>query len=86
MFHLAAQPLVRSSYADPIETFGTNVMGTAIVLEAVRKRAGAKAVVVVTTDKCYENREWLWPYRENDRARRPRSVQQQQGLRPSSSP
>jgi CDP-glucose 4,6-dehydratase len=66
VFHLAAQPLVRRSYADPVETYATNVLGTAHVLEAVRKTASVRAVVCVTTDKCYENREWVWPYRETD--------------------
>jgi CDP-glucose 4,6-dehydratase len=66
VFHLAAQPLVRRSYADPLETLQTNVLGTAHVLEAVRATPSVRAVVVVTTDKCYENREWVWPYREND--------------------
>ena len=67
VFHLAAQPLVRRGYADPIATYSTNVMGTAHVLEAARRCESVRAVVVVTTDKCYENREWLWGYRENDR-------------------
>lgn len=66
VFHLAAQPLVRRSYADPLGTYATNVMGTAHVLEAVRKTPSVRAVVCVTTDKCYENREWVWPYRETD--------------------
>src|SRR6185437_7772792 len=66
VFHLAAQPLVRRSYADPLGTYATNVMGTAHVLEAVRKTPSARAVVCVTTDKCYQNREWVWPYRETD--------------------
>jgi CDP-glucose 4,6-dehydratase len=66
VFHLAAQPLVRRSYADPLQTYATNVMGTAHVLEAVRKSSSVRAVVSVTTDKCYENKEWVWPYREND--------------------
>lgn len=66
VFHLAAQPLVRQSYSDPVETFGTNVMGTVHLLEAVRAVPSVRTVVVVTTDKCYENREWLWGYREND--------------------
>jgi CDP-glucose 4,6-dehydratase len=66
VFHLAAQPLVRRSYADPVGTYATNVMGTAHVLEAVRKTPSVRAVVCVTTDKCYENREWVWPYRETD--------------------
>jgi CDP-glucose 4,6-dehydratase len=67
VFHLAAQPLVRSSYDDPLGTYSTNVMGTANVLEAARHTDSVRAVVVVTTDKCYENREWEWPYRETDR-------------------
>jgi CDP-glucose 4,6-dehydratase len=66
VFHLAAQSLVRASYQNPIATYETNVLGTARVLEAVRSCDSVRAVVVVTTDKCYENREWLWPYREND--------------------
>jgi CDP-glucose 4,6-dehydratase len=66
IFHLAAQPLVRRSYADPLGTYMTNVMGTAHVLEAVRNTPSVRAVVCVTTDKCYENREWIWPYRETD--------------------
>ncbi|MBB5700150.1 CDP-glucose 4,6-dehydratase [Sphingomonas yantingensis] len=64
VFHMAAQPLVRQSYVDPVETYATNVMGTVNVLEAVRATASVKQVVSVTTDKCYENREWPWPYRE----------------------
>ena len=67
VFHLAAQPLVRASYADPLTTYATNVMGTAHVLEAVRHQPSVRAVVIVTTDKCYENREWDWGYREVDR-------------------
>lgn len=66
IFHLAAQPLVRYSYTAPEETYAVNVMGTVNLLEAVRKTPGVKAVVNVTTDKCYENREWVWPYRENE--------------------
>jgi CDP-glucose 4,6-dehydratase len=66
VFHLAAQPLVRRSYADPLGTYMTNVMGTAHVLEAARKTPSVRAIVCVTTDKCYENREWAWPYRETD--------------------
>ncbi len=66
VLHLAAQPLVRRSYADPIETFGTNVMGTANLLDAVRSTPSVRAVVVVTSDKVYENHEWPWPYRESD--------------------
>lgn len=67
IFHLAAQSLVRPSYDDPLGTFAVNVMGTAHLLEAARHCAEVRAVVVVTTDKCYENREWVHPYRENDR-------------------
>lgn len=66
VFHLAAQPLVRYSYVQPVETYAVNVMGTVHMLEAVRATPGVKAVVNVTTDKCYENREWVWGYREND--------------------
>ena len=66
VFHLAAQPLVRYSYEDPIGTFETNVIGTARVLDAVRRTPSIRAVVSVTTDKCYENKEWVWPYRETD--------------------
>ncbi|HYH18751.1 MAG TPA: CDP-glucose 4,6-dehydratase [Azospirillum sp.] len=67
VFHLAAQPLVRRAYAEPLETFDVNVMGTANLLEAVRGVGSVKAVVVVTTDKVYDNQEWAWPYRETDR-------------------
>ncbi len=66
VFHLAAQPLVRRSYRDPLETFETNVIGTAHVLDAARSTPSVRAIVVVTSDKCYENREWLWPYREDE--------------------
>ncbi|MBT3285766.1 MAG: CDP-glucose 4,6-dehydratase [Victivallales bacterium] len=66
VFHLAAQALVRQSYREPLATFETNVAGTANLLEACRRTDSVKAVVVVTTDKCYRNREWLWAYREND--------------------
>ena len=66
IFHLAAQPLVRRSYRDPIETFATNVMGTAHVLEAARQCPSVRAIVCVTTDKVYDNREWGWGYRESD--------------------
>ncbi len=66
IFHLAAQSLVRPSYQNPIETYATNVMGTAHLLEASRFVKGIKAIVIVTSDKCYENREWVWGYREND--------------------
>jgi CDP-glucose 4,6-dehydratase len=67
VFHLAAQPIVRRSYYDPITTFVTNVIGTANVLEAIRNCHSVKSAVIITTDKCYENREWLWGYREIDR-------------------
>ncbi len=63
---MAAQALVRASYADPAGTYATNVMGTVNLLEAVRQVGGVRAVVVVTSDKCYENREWLWAYREGE--------------------
>lgn len=66
VLHLAAQSLVRTSYAEPLPTFATNVMGTAHVLEAARHCPDVRAVLIVTTDKCYENREWVYPYREND--------------------
>ena len=66
VIHMAAQALVRQSYAEPVETYSTNVMGTVNLLEAVRRAGGVKAVVNVTSDKCYENREWLWGYRENE--------------------
>lgn len=64
VLHLAAQSLVRASYDVPVETFGINVMGTIHVLEAARHTPGVRAVLNVTTDKCYDNREWVWPYRE----------------------
>ncbi|TAN51764.1 MAG: CDP-glucose 4,6-dehydratase [Methylococcaceae bacterium] len=67
VFHLAAQPLVRRSYHNPLDTWSTNVMGTAHVLEACRHTPGIRGIVVVTTDKCYENQEWSWGYRETDR-------------------
>ena len=66
VFHMAAQPLVRYSYQDPIGTYETNVIGTARVLDAVRRTPSVRAVVSITTDKCYENREWVWGYRETD--------------------
>lgn len=67
VFHLAAQALVRQSYVEPIETWSTNVLGTANILEACRQQETVRAIVVITTDKCYENREWAWGYRESDR-------------------
>ena len=66
VIHMAAQPLVRYSYANPVETYATNVMGTVHVLESIRKLHSVRAVVLVTTDKCYENKEWEWGYRENE--------------------
>lgn len=66
IFHLAAQALVRRSYSDPLETYSTNVMGTVHLLEAVRQIGGVRVIINVTSDKCYENREWVWGYREND--------------------
>lgn len=67
IFHMAAQPLVRYSYENPLETYTTNVIGTANLLEAVRQTDSVKVIVNVTTDKCYENKEWHWSYRENER-------------------
>ena len=67
VFHLAAQPLVRLSYEYPMETYEQNIMGTVNVLECVRKSSFVKACVLITTDKCYENKEWVWGYRETDR-------------------
>ena len=66
LIHMAAQPLVRASYADPVTTYATNVMGTVHVLEAAREVESVKVVINVTSDKCYENREWVWAYRESD--------------------
>ena len=66
VFHMAAQPLVRESYIDPIRTYYVNVIGTVNLFEAIRKSRTVKAVVNVTTDKCYENKEWVWPYREDE--------------------
>jgi CDP-glucose 4,6-dehydratase len=66
VIHMAAQPLVRYSYVEPVETYSTNVMGVVNLLEVVRSSKSVKAVVNVTTDKCYENREWAWGYRENE--------------------
>lgn len=66
VLHLAAQPLVREAYRDPLGTYSSNVMGTLNVLEAIRQVGGVRACVLVTTDKVYANQEWLWPYRENE--------------------
>ena len=66
IFHLAAQPIVRQSYENPVETYSTNVMGTVNLLESVRHTEGVRAVVSITSDKCYQNNEWVWGYREND--------------------
>ena len=66
VIHMAAQSLVRTSYAQPVETYATNVMGTVHLLEAVRQTPGVRVVVNVTTDKCYENKEWAWGYREDE--------------------
>ena len=66
VFHMAAQPLVRHSYVEPVETYATNVMGTVHVLDAARWVGTVRAIVNVTTDKCYENREWVWGYREDE--------------------
>lgn len=66
VFHLAAQPIVRRGYADPVGTYSTNVMGTVHLLEAVRRTPSVRAIVCITTDKCYQNQDWVWPYRETD--------------------
>jgi len=66
VFHLAAQAIVRQSYRDPATTFETNIMGTMNVLECIRRQPSVRAGVIITTDKCYRNVEWLWGYREND--------------------
>jgi len=66
IFHLAAQALVRPSYNDPVSTFATNIMGTVHLLDAARQCDSVQSVVIITSDKCYENQEWLWGYREND--------------------
>lgn len=66
IFHLAAQAIVRPSYTDPVSTFATNIMGTVNILEAARQCGSVKSVVIVTSDKCYDNREWPWGYRETD--------------------
>lgn len=66
VLHMAAQPLVRASYDDPVGTYATNAMGTVHLLEAVRQAPSVRAVCVITTDKCYENREWVWGYREDE--------------------
>ncbi len=66
VIHMAAQPLVRLSYRDPVTTYATNVMGTVHVLEAARRAGSVRVIVNVTTDKCYENREWVWGYREDE--------------------
>ena len=67
VFHLAAQPLVRQSYANPVETYATNVMGTLHLLEALREVKQSCVAVLITSDKCYDNVEWVWGYRETDR-------------------
>lgn len=67
VIHMAAQPLVRESYADPLSTYAVNVMGTANLLDATRGVGTVRAVLVVTTDKVYEDRDWIWGYRESDR-------------------
>ncbi|MCS5550553.1 MAG: CDP-glucose 4,6-dehydratase [Gammaproteobacteria bacterium] len=66
VFHLAAQPLVRYSYQNPVETYETNVMGTLHVLEGIRSVDSVRSAVMITTDKCYQNKEWVWGYRETD--------------------
>src|SRR4051794_19670352 len=67
VLHLAAQPMVRRSFAEPVATYATNVMGTVHVLDAIRRAPGdVRVVIVVTSDKCYDNREWPWGYREDE--------------------
>ncbi|RTE07972.1 CDP-glucose 4,6-dehydratase [Paenibacillus whitsoniae] len=66
IFHLAAQSLVRPSYTDPVTTFSTNIMGTVSIMEAARLQDHVRVLINVTSDKCYENKEWIWPYRETD--------------------
>ena len=66
VIHLAAQSVVRTSYEEPVRTFATNVLGSVHLMEAVRQTGGVRAVVMVTSDKCYRNREWIWGYRETD--------------------
>ena len=66
VFHLAAQSLVRESYINPIDTYSTNVIGTVNLLDSLRTVESVKACIIVSSDKCYENKEWLWGYREND--------------------
>src|SRR5260370_4334788 len=66
VFHLAAQPLVRLGYREPVTTFATNILGTVHVLEAARQTPSVRACINVTSDKCYENREWIWGYREDE--------------------
>ena len=66
IFHMAAQALVRPSYQNPVETYATNVMGMVNLLDAVRRIPGTRVIVNVTSDKCYENREWVLGYRENE--------------------
>lgn len=66
VFHLAAQPLVRESYRDPVGTLATNVMGSVHLFEAIRQTPSVRALLVITSDKCYQNQEWPWPYRENE--------------------
>ena len=67
VIHMAAQPLVQLSYEDPVDTYNTNVMGTVHLLDVVRSVPSVRSTVIVTTDKCYQNNEWIWPYREADR-------------------
>lgn len=66
VLHFGAQAIVRESYVDPVGTFATNLLGTVHLMDALRRASNVKSIVVVTSDKCYENREWIWPYRENE--------------------
>ena len=66
IFHLAAQPLVKYSYQEPVFTYMTNIMGTVNILEIAKTLKRIKAIIIITSDKCYENKEWIWSYRENE--------------------
>ena len=81
IIHMAAQSVVRRGYEDPIENYSSNVMGTVHVLEAVRQLKQPSVVVNVTSDKCYENREWIWGYRENEPMGGRESLLELEGLR-----
>ena len=78
---MAAQALVRPSYENPVDTYATNVMGTVNILESARQCASVKTVLIITSDKCYENREWYWGYREIDPMGGHDPICMQQGVR-----